>query len=718
MAQKRSAPDKRSSPKPPPADTPAQKPPDVDLHDAYARKRERAADREARQTKAGQDIGELPAVVNPARRQKAEESFRFYCETYFCDRFTMAWGEDHLRVIGKMERAVREGGLFALAMPRGSGKTTLVECAVMWAVSCGYRQYVALIGSDEDSALELLASIKIELETNDRLMEDFPEICWPIRCLDGIANRCKGQRYRGERTHIGWQGKTLMLPMIPGSKASGAIIRVRGITGRIRGMKHTRADGKTVRPDFVVPDDPQTDESANSVTQCAQREKILAGTILGLAGPGQKIAGVMPCTVIRNGDMADNILDRKKHPEWGGERMRMVYEWPPAESSKKLMDQYAEIWAEELANDRGIAKATAFWKRNRKKIEAGSRVGWHARFEPDECSALQHAFNLRLRDPDVFEAEYQNEPVDASEDGMLLTVDEIAAKTNGMKRAEVPNEVSHVTAMIDVQGELLYWLVAGWSDDFTGYVLDYGAWPDQRQRYFTLSSARHTLSTRYRGMGQEGRWRAGLDDLDAWLMDRKWRRDDGIELIISRGMKDANYGTSTDLVYQQIRESPWRSLWHPSHGRGVTAGQRPMREWAKKPGEQRGLNWMIRPTLGRSRTLRHVLYDTNWWKSFVHARLAVALGDRGCLSLWKPAAKTEHRMLAEHLRAETRDRKTSEATQQTMDEWAIKPGNPDNHFFDCLVGAAVAASMCGCSLAAVAGQPPKTARRRQVRYLN
>jgi hypothetical protein len=36
------------------------------------------------------------------------------------------------------------------------------------------------------------------------------------------------------------------------------------------------------------------------------------------------------------------------------------------------------------------------------------------------------------------------------------------------------------------------------------------------------------------------------------------------------------------------------------------------------------------PTVHGKRAIRHVLYDTNWLKSFTHARLAVAMGDRGC----------------------------------------------------------------------------------------
>jgi len=84
------------------------------------------------------------------------------------------------------------------------------------------------------------------------------------------------QLYRHRMT-----AKEIVLPTIPGSRASGAIIKVAGLTGRIRGMKYKRADGQTVRPSLVVLDDPQTDESARSLSQCATRESTLAGAVLG-----------------------------------------------------------------------------------------------------------------------------------------------------------------------------------------------------------------------------------------------------------------------------------------------------------------------------------------------------------------------------------------------------------------------------------------------------
>ena len=245
----------------------------------------------------------------------------------------------------------------------------------------GHREFVCLIGSDEGHAMDMLDSIKTELDGNDLLLEDFPEVVYPIQCLDGIANRCNGQLYQGQRTHIGWTAKEIVLPTMPGSMASGAIIKVAGITGRIRGMKYKRTDGQTVRPSLVVLDDPQTDESARSLSQCATRESILAGAVLGLAGPGKKISGIMPCTVIRPGDMADNILGRDKHPEWNGERTKMVYRFP---TNEKLWQRYGEIRAESLRQHGDIRLATEFYRRESGGDGRRRQVAWPERFNHDE----------------------------------------------------------------------------------------------------------------------------------------------------------------------------------------------------------------------------------------------------------------------------------------------------------------------------------------------
>lgn len=175
----------------------------VDPEAEYEKLKERAAARNRAQSEAGRDIGELPAVTNPERKARARNDFRFFCEAYFPRTFHLPWSPDHLKVIARIEQAVLYGGLFALAMPRGSGKTSIAECACLWAVLYGHREFVCLIGASEVHAVEMLDSIKMELEGNDLLAGDFPEAVYPIACLGGIANRCAGQLHKGERTHIG-----------------------------------------------------------------------------------------------------------------------------------------------------------------------------------------------------------------------------------------------------------------------------------------------------------------------------------------------------------------------------------------------------------------------------------------------------------------------------------------------------------------------------------
>ena len=658
--------------------------------DPYQAVKDRAQKRQREIALSSRDIGELPAVVDPERKAKAATDFRFFCESYFPEVFDLPWSKDHPRVIAKIEGAIMRGGLFALAMPRASGKSVLTECAAMWSLLYGHRSFVCLIGSDEGAASEMLESIKTSLECGDLLLEDFPEACYPIRKLEGIYQR--RLIYQGKPIRMEFTAKQIVLPNISESKASGAVVNVTGITGRIRGMKYKRSDGSVTRPSLVIVDDPQTDESARSPAQCAVRENILAGAVLGLGGPGKKIAGIMPCTVIRPGDLADRLLDRDLHPQWQGERTKLVYSFP---ANMKLWEEYAEVLNVSLKADGGIKDATDFYRERQAEMDFGAEVSWPERYEHDELSGIQYAMNIFFLKREAFFAEYQNEPLpDRVDEEATLSAEQIMSKLNRMPRGTIPVGVTHLTAFIDVQGELLYWLVCGWTDDFSGFVVDYGAYPDQQRAYFQLREANPTLAKAAAGTGLEGSIYAGLEKLTGQLLGKEWARDGGSVLRIERCLIDANWGTSTDVVYQFCRQSAHAALLLPSHGQFFGASSVPMADHKKKPGERIGHNWRIPNVMGK-RAVRHVLYDTNYWKSFIHARLAVAMGDRGCLSLFGDDPH-RHRMLAEHLVAEYRVRTTGRGRE--IDEWKLRPERPDNHLLDCLVGCAVAASMQGVSL--------------------
>jgi hypothetical protein len=457
-------------------------------------------------------------------------------------------------------------------------------------------------------------------------------------------------------------------------------------------MKFKRSDGRSVRPELVILDDPQTTESANSIDQTKKRLRILSSDILGLAGPGKKISGLMPCTVIRNGDMADQILDKGKHPEWNGERMKMLYSEP---ENVKLWEEYSEILADSLRGGNGIKEATDFYLANRSEMDKGAIVAWSELYNPDEASAIQHAMNLKLTDELSFQAEYQNEPMaeDTAED-ILMSVEEICGQLNGLEKGVVPLECVRVTMFVDVQKTLLYYCVCAWADNFTGAVIDYGAWPDQGRQRFTLAEANPTIQKKFPQAGLEGQLYKALESLFSEKMTTPYVREDGAEFRIERALIDANWGMSTDTVYQFCRQTEFAGIVMPGHGRYIGASSRPMTEYKKKRGERLGFNWFM-PAIAGKRAIRHVVFDTNFWKSFIHSRLGVTMGDAGNLSLYGRNA-LHHLTFAEHLTAEYRIK--TEGLGRTVDEWKLRPERSDNHWLDCVAGCAVCASMLGSEL--------------------
>lgn len=668
----------------------------------YERHRDRMGAVGALKSRAGRDIGQIPAVVDPVRKITCCRSFSRFCELYFPHTFTLAWSADHRRMIEKIERAVLEGQRFAMAMPRGSGKTTLAEIAEIFASVTGARRFAVIVGSDKGHAIEMLDSIKVELSTNQRLAEDFPEVIYPIQRLENIAQRAGGQLCNGKPTGIYWGKNRIILPAVDGSRASGAILQAAGLTAGIRGMKFKRRDGITVRPDFVIIDDPQTDESAKSPTQVDAREKLIKGAVLGLAGPDKKISAVMPCTVIAPDDLADRILNRDKHPEWQGERTKLLYGWPTRDD---LWDQYRKIRADGFrAGDNGSA-ATAFYAANREQMDDGATAAWPVRFLEDEISAIQCAMNIWIdRGKEAFAAEYQNEPINPdAETKAALTADQIMAKADGRPRGIVPKEATRLVSFIDVQQELLYFGVLALEDDFSGHLIHYGTYPDQKRSHFAKSNVKYTLMKAENAAREEEAIYKGLESLTSLLLGRDWKREDGGAAKIDRCLIDAHWGKHAELVKRFCRKSSHAAVLTPSFGVFVGASSLPMADQPSKKGDRCHPYW--RMPIPKPGEARHVRFDANYWKGFLLARLAQARGGGGCFTIF--GDPDDHRLLADHVLAEYQVATTGRGRQ--VIEFKNYPHRPDNDLLDVWAGCCVAGSIAGASLAEM--KIEKAARR-------
>jgi hypothetical protein len=647
----------------------------------YDKRRARTDARDREASKAGRDIGPIPAVAAPDRRQAARLDFATFAATYQPATFSIPWSDDHRKVISRIEAAVLRGELFAFAMPRGSGKTSLAIAAALWALVYAHRAFVVVIGADEGHARRMLEALWIELETNDRLAADFPEVTKPIRALERTMQRCRGQLLERQPTRIEKTAGHFVLPTVPGAATTGATLRAVGITASLRGLTHKRADGSTIRPDLVLIDDPQTDEVSGSPKQIADRLDILRGAVLGLAGPGRDIAGLCTVTVIKPNDLADQLLDRERNPAWQGERASLVYAWPEAE---ELWQQYADLRREGQRAGTGPAAANAFYAENRERMEAGAVVGWRERHHADELSAIQHAYNLRIdRGEAAFFAEYQNQPLLPVLEAAAIDPVALRSRSLSLARGIVPNEATTLTIGVDVQERVLYWLVAAWGEGFTGHIVAYGTAPEQPQTAFTAGSAKRTLAGQHKG-GFEAALAAGLEALADLMLARDWKREDGTTQRIAAMLVDAGWGRSTNTVRAFARRHQAAGIIYPCHGRGVTASATPINELRRRPGERMGPGWRVSMIGGQ----RGATFDTNHWKSFLAARLNTAVGDPGAISFHAG----EHDMLIDHLAAERPVSVT--ARGRTIDEWKLAIG-AENHWLDCLAMATVAASING-----------------------
>lgn len=675
------------------------------------------------QSLTGRDIGSIPPIANVERRASCADSLRLFCETYNPDAFSLGWSADHLRVIARIEEAVMYGALYALAMPRGSGKTTIARTAALWAIAYRACRYVFVIGANAGKAEDTLSAVKTFIRFLPRFAEDFPEISYAAGRLGGIAQRAGGQLCQGRPTLIEWGQDRIILPTVPPPPnwpaewslradgmvtTSGSVVSASGLTGDgIRGSLITLPTGESLRPDFVLLDDPQTNESAHSPSQNATREQLVSADVLGMAGPGRSISAVMPCTVIAEGDFIDRILDRQKHPLWRGERTRMLRTMP---KDLAAWDRYFEVYRRcAVAEPPDFTPANDYYTAHRDELDAGAEASWAERKLPGEVSAVQHAMHLYCRDKRAFFSEYQNDPLPEIDPlPGELTAEEIGGRINRHAVGLLPSRSSRLTVFIDVQQDLLWYAVCAWEDGFTGAIVDYGAWPDQRRPYFALRDANPTIAAAT-GIGSlEGSLYKAMEVLCGQLLVRDWKIDAGGVLRAERCLIDSGWGQSTDVVRRFCRSSAWASVLLPSKGMGLGASTMPMSDWPQKKGERRGLNWIIPPPKPGEGRLG--LYDANFWKSFIHARLGTPLGEAGALTLHGDDPQA-HRMLADHLTAEYRVR--TEGRGRTVDEWKVRPHRPDNHLLDCVVGCAVGAAMLGATLP---GMEAAKAGRRRVSY--
>lgn len=679
--------------------------------DAGQRHRERMAQRSRDQSRAAAEIGDYPPVQNQERKDACRLDLLAFLVSYFPHSTGLKpFSNGHKRVIRRLQQCILDGGRIGNKVFRGFAKTTIAENAGIWAVLYGHRKYFAIFGANREAADDIIHSIKTELEENDLLYDDFPEACHAIRALEGKPQRCGSQTYQGVRTRIEWKADRIVLPTIYDENGnplphSGAILRTKGLNAGSRGMKHKMPDGTQQRPDFILIDDPQDDECAGSRVQIAKLLKIIVKNLLNLAGHNRRLAIAVNATAIEKDDAVQQLSNPAKFPSWQWETIKMVDKFADAHETFWL-GEYKKVRESFDRNDpedqkRAHCEATELYASRQDEADAGCVVAWeHCYNEEDgEISAIQHAYNMLIDNgEEAFASECQQEPLDPEENKSLLTSDGVASKINRLARGKVPKSSMHLTAYVDVHKRLLYWLVAAWEEGFGGDTIDYNTYPEQSPGlYFAQATAPIAMSDRHPKMDEDAWILASLGVTVDGILARQFVREDGAPMRVGKLLVDAKWGEKTELVKSFCRRHQQAgSVVLPAMGVGLGPLKKSFNEYRPEPGAQQGYHCRIPPPVKGDRIC---MIDTNRIKSFAAARLALPVGTPGGWEFFGDDPK-KHKLIGDHCVAERPKQLKATETNVTVDQWELLP-NCDNHLWDCLCGAAAAASLLGIRPAGV-----------------
>lgn len=241
----------------------------------------------------------------------------------------------HLDIANHLEEATRARNVkSAVAGPRGSAKSTWCSLAFpLWAHCEGLEKYTILGADTHSQAAQHLSHIKEELETNDKLAEDYPHVVGKGKSI--------------------WSQESIVLN-------NGGRIDAMGAGKKVRGRRH----GKH-RPTCVMIDDPENDEGARSpIVRDRVRQWLDAG-VLKAGQPGTNF--FVNGTLINSACLMAGLLDR---PGWEHRRYQSIVEWP---KNMDLWDQWEKLYFD------SVERAREFYEANEAAMNEGAKVLWPER---------------------------------------------------------------------------------------------------------------------------------------------------------------------------------------------------------------------------------------------------------------------------------------------------------------------------------------------------
>ena len=229
-------------------------------------------------TAAAQEVGPLPGVVNPDRREFCRLDLVRFALTYFASTFYIELAPYQTAMLDRFQAVILGGGREAHAVRRGGLKSTCARVAAIWAAVYGHRRFVVLVGATDDKSNEHRENFFHLMASSHLLSEDFPEVT-PLILK---AKQPKRQfRLNGQllTLHPKDDRGRIVFPDIPGSVSSQVHVAPFSLMATdVSGLSYIQNDGRVIRPDLLIFDDVQTPQSSTSPSQTDEREDLITKT--------------------------------------------------------------------------------------------------------------------------------------------------------------------------------------------------------------------------------------------------------------------------------------------------------------------------------------------------------------------------------------------------------------------------------------------------------
>jgi hypothetical protein len=631
-------------------------------------------------TAAAQEIGDLPFVAEPRRRGEASRSNILFADTYFSPTFYIPWAPYQRSMMQRFEAVVLNGGRECHAVRRGGLKSTCARVSTLWAAVNGHRRFPVLVGATDGKASEHRENLFSLMASSELLLEDYPELI-PLILKWKQPKRQFRMGGRLLTVHPKDSHGRIIFADIYDSVSCQTHIAPYSINSTgVSGLSFVDRFGVTIRPDLLVFDDVQTPQSAKSPLMTEEREDYVTKTFCGLAGLGEKIAAIMVATVREHDDLTERFLSRARHPDWDGEKYPSIIRMP---DQMDLWEAYAIKLGQGATPEDGKRMAQEFYVKNREAMDEGGVVAWEEDKLPGEVSALQSLMTVRALDPAFFRCEIQQEgevPVNTS--GIRLETQALLTRNSGTPQGVIPDGSTYTVGFIDSSDQILWAMVCAFNNDFSGQIVQYRTWPDQRRPVFYKTDLVRKISDELPGAS----WEEAFVHAHNMLEKELFESFPEMNLLL----KDWSDGGQMPLIRSQIAASSEKSRIRPSKGFAPKPGRKPIHLWGDNLRDRAGTGWIER----RTEHPNHVQFDANIIKTMAARRLLTAQGAPSAVML-PGVQERENRLLVEHFTSERPIEVSYDGSSGIR--WTLVPFR-DNDYWDCFCGCITAASVLGCKL--------------------